>query len=189
MLGAKAMFRLSLALTAAALGMVACDTSSTPGPSAPVGASAASLTVTSKSFPSDLQVPVEYTCDGRNVSPQLTWSSPPEGTKALVVILDDIDATGGFTHWVAFNLPADALSLAEGADVAALGGRVGLNDQHNVQYDGPCPPRSTFHRYRFRVYASDRVLPLEEGATRSAVEGALAGHVLAVGSLVANFSH
>ena len=189
MLGANAKFRLSLALSAAALGMVACDASSTPGPSAPVGGSASSLTVTSKSFPSDHQIPVEYTCDGKNVSPQLTWSSPPEGTKALVVILDDLDATGGFTHWVALNLPADALSLAEGADIAALGGRVGLNDQHNVQYDGPCPPRGAFPRYRFRVFASDRVLPLDEGATRAAVEGALAGHVLGVGSLVANFSH
>ncbi|HEY2509301.1 MAG TPA: YbhB/YbcL family Raf kinase inhibitor-like protein [Polyangiaceae bacterium] len=187
--GANAKVRLSLAVTAVGLGLAACDASSTPGPSAPVGGSASSLTVTSKSFPSDLQIPVEYTCDGKNVSPQLTWSAPPDGTKALVVIADDLDASGGFTHWVALDLPPDALSLPEGADIAALGGRVGLNDQHNVQYDGPCPPRGSYHRYRFRVFASDRVLPLDEGATRSAVEGALAGHVLGVGSLVANFSH
>jgi Raf kinase inhibitor-like YbhB/YbcL family protein len=177
----------AFALLAIALG--GCETTTGPGPLTPPGASLSSITVTSRSVPSDQQLPVEYSCDGKNVSPELTWSSPPDGTKALVVVLEDLDVSGDFTHWLVLNLPPDVHTLKEGADVAELGAKLGQNDLHNVHYDGPCPPRGDLHRYRFRILASDRPLPLEEGATRRAVDAALAGHVLGLGSLVAVFGH
>jgi Raf kinase inhibitor-like YbhB/YbcL family protein len=174
----------------ASLFATACAASQGPGPSAVPGKGVSSITVTSKSFPGDLQIPVDLSCDGKDVSPQLTWSSPPEGTKALTLVVDDPDASGAsFTHWVVINLPPDALTLASGVDPASLGAKVGLNDFCNVRYNGPCPPRGDVHRYQFRVYATDVVLPLKDGAPRAAVDAALSEHVLGVGTLVATFSH
>jgi Raf kinase inhibitor-like YbhB/YbcL family protein len=166
---------------------VACAAAqSGPSPSGVPGKSLASITVTSKSLPSDLQLPVDLSCDGKDTSPQLTWSSPPEGTRSLVLIVDDPDAA---THWVVFNLPADTLMLEAGVDPATLGAKVGLNDFRNVRYNGPCPPRGEMHRYQFRVFAADYVLPLREGVPRAEVDAALSEHVLGFGTLLATFSH
>jgi Raf kinase inhibitor-like YbhB/YbcL family protein len=181
--------RIGLAL-AASIALVGCKDASAPGPSAPPGTTASSITVTSKSFATGSEIPVDYTCDGKDVSPQLTWSSPPEKTKALVIVVDDPDASSGaFTHWIVMNLPPETLTLAEGVDPTTLGARVGANDFHNVRYNGPCPPRQEQHRYQFIVYATDAPLGLNEGASRGDVDAALAGHVLGSGALVALFSH
>jgi Raf kinase inhibitor-like YbhB/YbcL family protein len=171
--------------------LAACQTpSSGPSPSAPAGASLASITVTSKSLPGDLQIPVDYTCDGKDAPPQLTWSAPPEGTKSIEIVLDDPDASGGaFTHWIVVNLPGATLALAEGGDPTTLGAKIGQNDFHSVRYNGPCPPRGELHRYRYRVYAADSVLPLNEGATRAELDAALSGHLLGAGALTATFAH
>jgi Raf kinase inhibitor-like YbhB/YbcL family protein len=167
-----------------------CQTATGPQPSAPLGGSVSSITVTSKSVPSDQQIPVDFSCDGKDVSPQLTWSAPPEGTKALVIIVNDPNAgSGTFTHWIVINLAPDLLSLAEGADPGTMGAKIGLNDFKNTRYNGPCPPRGSMHKYQYRVYAADYVLPLGEGASRADVDAALAGHVLGAGEFTALFSH
>jgi Raf kinase inhibitor-like YbhB/YbcL family protein len=164
--------------------------SSGPQPSAPAGTELTSITVTSKSLPPDLQIPVDYTCDGKDVSLQLTWSAPPPGTKAIVILVDDRDASSGsFTHWIVIDLPPETTSLGEGVDPTTLGAKIGQNDFHSVRYNGPCPPRGDLHRYRFWVYAADYVLPLNEGATRADLDAALAGHLLGSGALKAQFSH
>ncbi len=182
------MRRIACSLLVAAAG--ACVPQGGPAPSAPPGKSASSITVTSKSFSSGGQIPVDLSCDGKNVSPQLTWSAPPEGTKALVIVVDDPDASAGtFTHWVVIDLPASELVLAEGADPTTLGAKVAQNDFHNVRYDGPCPPRGDLHRYQFSVYATDAALPLSESATRADVDEALSGHVLGMGTLIGTFAH
>jgi Raf kinase inhibitor-like YbhB/YbcL family protein len=171
------------------VGASGCKSSSGPQPSAPDGRAITSITVTSKSLPPDKQIPVDYTCDGKDVSPELTWSAPPEGTKAIAIVVDDPDASSLFTHWIVMDLPPQATSLAEGADVAALGGKTGVNDFKNVRYNGPCPPRGELHRYRFWVYAADDALRLSESATRADLDAALAGHLLGAGALKATFSH
>jgi Raf kinase inhibitor-like YbhB/YbcL family protein len=168
----------------------ACAPEVGPGPSAPAGKGLSSITVTSRSFASGGAIPVDLSCDGKNVSPQITWSSPPEGTKALVVIVDDPDASAGtFTHWIVIDLPSTELALAEGVDPTSLGAKVAQNDFHNIRYDGPCPPRGYMHQYEFRVFATDYVLPLTESATRADVDEAMSGHVLGAGALIGTFSH
>jgi hypothetical protein len=149
----------------------------------PPGVHVASITVTSRSFAAGGTIPVDYTCDGKEVSPQITWSAPPEGTKSLAVLLDDPDVTGKYTHWLAFNIPLDVTSLPEGADVAKLGARLGANDRPDVRYGGPCPPRGEMHRYVFHVFALDAPLTLPEGSRRVAVDAAMNGHLLGEGSL------
>jgi Raf kinase inhibitor-like YbhB/YbcL family protein len=183
--------RTSLWVGALFASLAGCKTTAAgPQPSAPAGRSVTSITVTSKSFPADLQIPVDYTCDGKDLSPALTWSAPPEGTKSIIVLVDDPDASSGsFTHWIAIDLPADTTSLAEGVDVTTLGAKTGQNDFRSVRYNGPCPPRGELHRYRFWIYAADYVVPLNEGATRSDLDAALSGHLLGAGALKATFSH
>ena len=178
------------ALACFALTLAACHDPTAPGPSAPPGVQAASITVTSKSFATGAEIPVDYTCDGKDGSPQLTWSAPPDKTKAITIVVDDPDAPSGtFTHWIVIDLPPETLSLAEGIDPSTLGAKVGANDFHNVRYNGPCPPHGEQHRYQFTVYATDVVLPLSESATRADVDQALSSHVLGAGTLTALFSH
>ena len=172
------------------LGLLAACASSGPRPSAPPGVTAASITLTSKSFPTNGTIPVDYTCDGKDSSPQLTWSSPPQGTKAFVVVLEDLDApSGGFTHWLLWNIQPDVLALPEALDAAKLGAKLGMNDLKSVRYAGPCPPHGEMHRYVFHVYATNEMLDLSEGANREAVDTALSGKVLGDGTLTATFGH
>jgi Raf kinase inhibitor-like YbhB/YbcL family protein len=159
-------------------------------PSPPPGVTLASLTVTSTSFPPNGAIPVDYTCDGANKSPQLTFSAPPSGTQTFAIVADDPDAPGGtFTHWIGYNLRGDVRTVPEAADPATLGGTVGTNDFNRTGYGGPCPPRGEIHHYYFRVLGLNSAIDVPPGATRGAVDSAMSGHVLAEGALVGVFSH
>jgi Raf kinase inhibitor-like YbhB/YbcL family protein len=161
-----------------------------PGPSPPPGVSEASLTVTSKAFSPNGTIPVDYSCDGASKSPPLTWSSPPEGTKSLAIVVEDPDAPGEtYTHWVVFDLPADMRTIAEAVDPATLNARVAVNDAKNARYDGPCPPKRELHRYYFRVFALDGEIAAPDGADKQTVFTAMSQHVLAEGALIGLFSH
>jgi Raf kinase inhibitor-like YbhB/YbcL family protein len=160
-------------------------------PSAPPGVSVESLSVTSRSFPSGGQIPVDFTCDGANKSPQLTWSAPPRDTQSFAVVAEDPDAPGGtFTHWMAYDIAADTRELPEGVDLATVGGASGLNDNKRPGYSGPCPPQLEVHHYLFRVYALNTAhLTVGPEPDRDAFDAALNGHVLGTGALVGTFSH
>jgi Raf kinase inhibitor-like YbhB/YbcL family protein len=159
-------------------------------PSAAPGVTLGSLTVSSTSFSSGGAIPVDFTCDGVDRSPELTWSAPPAGTRSFAIVADDPDAPAGtFTHWLAYGVNGDVRVIPEGADVSAMGGAVATNDFHHAAYSGPCPPRGELHRYYFRVFALDVVIDVSAAATRDAVDAALSGHVLAQGALVGVFSH
>ncbi len=149
-----------------------------------------SIAVTSASFPSNGAIPVDYTCDGADKSPQLTFSAPPEGTQSFAIIADDPDAPGGtFTHWLAYDIRADVLGLPEQADPSVFGGASGTNDFHRSGYAGPCPPKMELHHYYFRVFALNARLGIVPGASRGALDSAMSGRVLAEGALVGTFSH
>jgi Raf kinase inhibitor-like YbhB/YbcL family protein len=159
---------------------------------APGAGQGASITVTSRSFTDGTRIPVDHTCDGSDVMPELVLSSPPENTKSLVVYVEDPDASGGsFTHMVAFNLSPDLRKLPSAPDLAAAGegARYGVNDFGGVRYQGPCPPKGEAHRYRFRVFALDAVLKVPEGASRAKVDEGMDGHILGEGSLMGHFGH
>jgi Raf kinase inhibitor-like YbhB/YbcL family protein len=157
-----------------------------------VPGSQATLQLTSSSF-RDGRIPKVYTCDGADTSPQLAWTAPPPATKSLALILIDPDAPmGAFVHWVLYNLPPTTQALPEGLPKQAQlpdGSRQGQNDFPKTGYGGPCPPGSSAHHYAFVLYAVDTKLDLPADATRKEVEGALKGHVLAHGELVARYSH
>ncbi|TBR16335.1 YbhB/YbcL family Raf kinase inhibitor-like protein [bacterium] len=117
-------------------------------------------------------------CDGANISPALTWTGVPEGTKSFAVTVYDPDApTGsGWWHWVIFNIPAIADGLVENAgninaNLYPAGSIQSKTDYGIFGYGGPCPPAGDKpHRYQFTVYAlSVDKLPLDENATAAMV--------------------
>ena len=147
----------------------------------------------SSAFSNGGAIPPKFTCDGLDVSPELSWNDPPEGIKAFALIMDDPDAPSGtWVHWVVYDLPPSVRELPEGVpkkkDVQ-IGARQGMNDFRRVGYGGPCPPHGAAHRYSFRLYALDQPTQLPAGASKGDVEHAMKGHILAQSELIGRFQH
>ena len=139
----------------------------------------------SDAFRHGYEIPRRHTCEGEDVSPALSWSDPPGGTRALALIVDDPDAPRGtFTHWVAWNIDPLAGRLGEGESAPAEG----RNDFGMAGWSGPCPPPGHGpHSYLFRLHALDAELELGFRAGRREFEQALAGHVLMTAELIGAF--
>ena len=149
--------------------------------------------LTSTAFEDGQSIPRDHTAEGRNVSPTLKWTDPPEATTSFALIVEDPDAPRGtFTHWVIFNIPAEARELGEGVphkEGLANGTLQGSNGFHRIGYSGPKPPPGWPHRYEFKLYALDRRLDLHASATRDEVCKAMKGHVLAEAVLTGIYEH
>ncbi len=146
------------------------------------GGSAMSFEFNSPAFRNGDSIPGKYTCDGADVSPALRWSGVPVGTHSLALITEDPDAPGGtWTHWIIWNIPAQATSLPEGLPATGTlenGARQGRNGFGRIGYGGPCPPPGRPHRYFFHLYALDTTLALKPDASKEDLEIAMKGHVL-----------
>ncbi|MCX7594803.1 MAG: YbhB/YbcL family Raf kinase inhibitor-like protein [Fischerella sp.] len=148
------------------------------------------MNLESIAFEANGLVPAKYTCDGADISPPLKWDEPPSGTESFALIVDDPDAPGRtFVHWVLYDLPATMRQLPE--KIAAVknlpdGGVQGKNDFGKIGYGGPCPPSGT-HRYFFKLYALDKKLGLQPGATKNQLEAAMDGHILAEAQLIGRY--
>jgi Raf kinase inhibitor-like YbhB/YbcL family protein len=154
------------------------------------------LEISSSAFEPDAEIPVQYSCEGENLSPPLEWTGVPEGTQSLALTVDDPDSDPpGFVHWVVYNVPGTSAGFPEGVPTEATlsdGTLQGANDFapyagqgqtfpggaaiSGIGYDGPCP--SSAHRYVFTLYALDAVLDLPAEATMADLLGAIEGHVL-----------
>jgi len=148
--------------------------------------------ITTKAFKPADSIPKKYTCDGANISPDLKWSDPPKNAKSFALICDDPDApVGTFTHWILYGLWHDASELPEGMkkdpEVAYPKCKQGKNDFGGIGYGGPCPPGGSRHRYYFKLYALDAELTLQAGATRTQLERAMHGHVLAQAEVMGTY--
>ena len=148
----------------------------------------------SSTFSHGQEIPILYTCEGEDVSPELSWSGLPEGTRALSLIVDDPDAPDPhapkmtWVHWVVYDIPPDAGGFPEAvsADALPAGTRNGRNDWKRNGYGGPCPPIGR-HRYFFKLYALDATLPNLEDPTKVDLEAAMKGHVLAEATLMGTY--
>jgi len=149
------------------------------------------MKLTSPNFENQSDMPRKYTCDGADTSPALAWSNIPEGTKSIALIVDDPDAPDPanprmtWVHWVLYNIPSTVGDLPEGVKEDALpkGTLHGLNDWKKRSYGGPCPPIGK-HRYFFKLYALDIVLPDIDRPTKAKLEKAMDGHVISKAELV-----
>ena len=144
----------------------------------------ATLTVTSAAFTPGGMIPAKYSCEGAGVSPPLTITDIPAGTRSLAIIVHDPDAPhpGGVTHWVAWNVATDG-NIPENFK----GAQQGQNSDHKTCYKGMCPP-SGVHHYNFKVYALDIQLKLDSSTDKAALENAMQGHILAQGVLTGLYS-
>jgi hypothetical protein len=140
-------------------------------------------------------IPKKYTCDGIDSSPPLTISGIPDGTKELVLFLDDLDGTPTATntttdwnHWVVYRIPVVS-SISPG--YLPSGVLIGRNDAGDDAYNGPCPPAEGSnrmkHSYRFKLYAIDTKLSIGPGATRSEIVTAMEGNILKGFTLTGNY--
>jgi Raf kinase inhibitor-like YbhB/YbcL family protein len=149
------------------------------------------MKITSAAFAHAGEIPMRYTCEGQDVSPPLAWDDAPVGARSVALIVDDPDAPDPtaprmtWVHWVLYNLPP-AGALAEAVRALPPGTLLGLNDWKRTGYGGPCPPIGR-HRYFFKVYALDSVLPDLHRPTKAQLEQAMQGHVLARAELIGTY--
>jgi Raf kinase inhibitor-like YbhB/YbcL family protein len=159
-----------------------------------VAAGVAAMQISSPSFSAQGEIPQKYTCEGSDLSPALSFAELPAGPKSLALIVDDPDAPDPrapkttWVHWVLYNLPAETRGLVEGVAPTALpdGTKLGVNDWKRTGYGGPCPPVGR-HRYFFKLFALDTVLPDLSRPNKAALEAAMKGHVLGQAELVGTY--
>ena len=147
----------------------------------------ASLTVTSSAFEPGKQIPRKFTGEGDDISPSLSWTGAPAGTKEFALICDDPDAPTPqpWVHWVLYDIPADRTSLAESSKGVGVDG---TNSWPREGYGGPMPPSGHgIHHYHFMVYALDAPLDLGPGATKAVLLRSLEGHIIGQGELVGTY--
>lgn len=150
------------------------------------------MKIESPAFSHQGEIPGKYTCEGEDISPQLSWDKAPAGTKSFALIVDDPDAPDPaapkrvWVHWVMYNIPASSHGLAEGTKSAPDGARDGKNDWGRTGYGGPCPPIGR-HRYFHKLYALDTVLPDIGNATKAELLEAMKGHILSSSELVGTY--
>jgi Raf kinase inhibitor-like YbhB/YbcL family protein len=135
------------------------------------------LTISSPAFGAHERIPDKHTSNGEDVSPPLEWSGAPDGTKSFAVVVHDPDApmVEGWSHWVAYNIPAGTTGLGEGEKAPAEG----ENRNGNAGYNGPAPPPGHgTHHYYFWIYALDKEFDLKPGLTRAELLAEIEDHVL-----------
>jgi len=136
--------------------------------------------------------PANQNCTGENVSPQLSWSNVPAGTKSLALIVSDPQGQlgQGANHWMAYGIPATQTELREGA-AASDALRMGKNTFGDAAYLGPCPPwGSGMHHYIFLLIATDLAPDaLPSGLTRAELDAALKGHTKGAAAWVGRFGN
>jgi len=118
------------------------------------------LMLVSPAIPPGGETPAQYTCDGADISPPLSWSDAPAGTESLVLVVEDPDAPSGtFRHWAVFDIPPAfrALDAGYSANRPTTALHQARNDFGKTGYSGPCPPRGGgTHHYHFCLLAISR---------------------------------
>lgn len=149
------------------------------------------FTLRSPSFSHMENMPSLFTCEGKDRSPALSWSDPPEGTVCYALIVDDPDAPDPkaprmtWVHWILFNIPVHVRELKEGISKEELptGTMEGLNDWQKTGYGGPCPPIGK-HRYFFKLYALDQEIESLDNPSKRELERAMEEHILGKAELI-----
>ncbi|GFG75016.1 YbhB/YbcL family Raf kinase inhibitor-like protein [Mycobacterium botniense] len=150
--------------------------------------SPAAFGLSSPAFADNSQIPIDYSCKGRNVSPPLRWENVPTGTQSLALVVDDPDAPAGlYVHWVVTGITPSTTEIAEGA--LPEGAVVSLNSGGKAQYFGPCPPAGTgVHHYRFQLYALGKPVTVAPTTPAGEATATIAEAATAVARTIGVFS-
>lgn len=143
------------------------------------------MQITSPEFKNGAQIPKRYTCDSKNINPELLFSDIPAGAKSLVLIMDDPDSpTGVWNHWLVWNISPDIHEIQEGnVPSGALEGKTTFGE---IGYGGPCPHKGR-HRYFFKLYALDTVLGISAGVSKEVLINAMKAHILTEAELLGTY--
>jgi len=148
-----------------------------------------SLSLESKSFEYGGIIPRKYGYKNENINPHLRISGVPQGTKSLILIMDDPDAMGAvgkvWVHWVLWNIPPSTEEIPENS--IPTDSIEGKNDFGEIGYGGPAPPDKE-HTYIFNLYALDHEISLQKGSTKSDVEKSMNDHVISKTKLEGRYS-
>lgn len=154
------------------------------------------LRLKSPAFNHNETIPSKYTCDGENISPPLLIEDVPEGTRSLVLVMDDPDipqevknerGIEKFNHWAVYDLRPNILELGEGSEM----GQRGTNSVGKETYTGPCPPpeyEPKEHRYIFRLYALTELLSFEHPPTLDELEAKAREYMIESAELIGRYS-
>jgi len=139
----------------------------------------AEMKVTSPQFENNTYIPKDFSCEGRDVNPELNIEGIPPEAESLALIVDDPDAAiGVWVHWIVFDMP-----VIDKIEENSIPGKQGANNAGGLNYHGPCPPSGT-HRYFFKIFALDTMLNLKEGISKGQLEKTMQGHILDKAELV-----
>jgi Raf kinase inhibitor-like YbhB/YbcL family protein len=162
---------------------------------------AGAFTLTSKDFKDGERLAQKFAgnrkgnpnCVGENISPELSWSDPPEGTKSFALMMFDPEGRppGGVSHFVVYGIPTSVTSFAQG-ELSKPGDKFisGIGTAKESYYTGPCTPAGAPHHYTFTLIATDLdPKALKEGLTREELIKELEGHAKVATGLIGTFSH
>lgn len=144
------------------------------------------IDVSSTEFVNGAAIPQKFTCDDADTNPPFLFDRVTPDAKSLVFIAEDVDTKPVFTHWIIFNIDPKTINIDRPSDLT--GASIGTNSFGKMEYDGPCPPKNSTHKYYFRLYALDTMLNLPEGAKRSEIDAAIKGHKLGWGEMFGTYS-
>jgi len=159
------------------------------------GGTTVRMIMTSKAFAANQPIPRLHTGEGKDQSPDLSWSGVPAGAVELALICDDPDAPRPepWVHWVMYKIPTSVMNLkagieATGAPKEPAGVLQGKNSWDTLGYRGPMPPPGHgTHHYQFKLYALDTHLSLPVGQTKDQLLAAMKGHILAEAEMVGTY--
>lgn len=156
-----------------------------------MGIALSSMQLTSSAFNDGTNIPQQYTGEGADISPQLSWTDAPEATKSFALICHDPDAplispgSYGYVHWVLYNIPFNINSLEENTDLYTSG----VNDFGNLGYGGPMPPNGHgIHHYYFWLLALDLEPSLQEKLSLWELLTVVEPNVIGMNRLIAKYS-
>lgn len=156
-------------------------------PLSPGSSNETGIVVVSDGFRSGESIPQQFTCQGQNISPALSWSAVPAGTKSIAILMQDLDTPRpGFTHWMVYNIPPVSREIPGNITTGPVlpdGSIQGKNDAGKIGYTGPCPPAGKPHRYVITVYALNRSLDTSVTLNRTGFTTAINGAIIGKGNL------
>lgn len=156
-----------------------------------VNVKAAEFEIRSTGFNSQGRIPVVYTCDGKNISPQLHWINAPSNSQSFALIFSCPDCILGTNYlWVLYNIPKTTTELSEGANNNLPQGILeGNNSFGDTIYRGPCAPDDRLHHYVYTIYALDAKLDLTAEAELEEVLRQIRYHLINHAELIGVFDH
>ena len=134
----------------------------------------------------------EAGCFGKNLAPELDWRNAPSGTQSFALLVNDMDAplSGGWHHWIVYDIPGGVHELAGHGVLQYTQGSTSwdVNGIPVVGWGGPCPPADgQIHHYIFTLYALSTATLSAPGLTYEQILNEINPSVLGATVIIGTF--